>query len=173
MVAYLQVGDIVNTHGIRGELKVVARTDFPEVRFARGSSLLLFPPGDGQPIPVTVGSARPHKGTWIVKFDEFHNINEVEKFKGGKLKVPADQLVELDEHEYYYHEIVGCKVYKEDGAFVGTVKEILATGANDVWVVQSPQGKEWLIPYIEDVVKQVDPERKSITIHPLEGLLDE
>jgi len=172
MVRYLQVGDIVNTHGIRGELKIVSRTDFPEIRFARGSSLLLFPPGDRPPIPVTVSSARPHKGTWLIKLEEFHDINEVEPFKGGKLKVPADQLVELGEHEFYYHEIVGCRVSTEDGAFLGTVSGILATGANDVWVVRSPEGREWLIPYVEAVVKKVDPAAKEITIHPLEGLLD-
>ena len=84
-----------------------------------------------------------------------------------------DQLVELDEGEYYYHQIVGCQVFDEEGALLGTVKEILAPGANDVWVARTADGKELLIPYIDDVVKQVDVEAKRIVIRPLEGLFDE
>jgi|HigsolmetaAR203D_1030402.scaffolds.fasta_scaffold04463_5 16S rRNA processing protein RimM len=168
-----QVGKIVNTHGLRGELKIVPQTDFPDIRFAKGSRLLCFPPNGGAPVPVTVSAARFHKGNYLVKFKEFDHINEVEKFKGGSLKVSEDQLVELDEGEYYYHQIVGCQVFDEEGALLGTVKEILAPGANDVWVARTADGKELLIPYIDDVVKQVDVEAKRIVIRPLEGLFDE
>lgn len=168
-----QVGKIVNTHGIRGELKIVPQTDFPEIRFAKGSRLLCFPPNGGEPVPVTVSRARFHKGTYLVKFSEFDNINEVEKFKGGSLKVSEDQLVELEDGEYYYHQIVGCQVFNEEGELLGTVKEIWAPGANDVWVARSADGKELLIPYIDEVVKQVDIAAKRIVIRPLEGMFDD
>lgn len=88
------------------------------------------------------------------------------------LKVPESQLGELNEGEYYFHEIIGCTVVTEEGETVGTVSEILTPGANDVWVVKRNNGKEVLIPYIEDVVKNVDVEAKIITIRPMEGLLE-
>jgi 16S rRNA processing protein RimM len=95
----------------------------------------------------------------------------VEKFKEGILKVPDSQLGELEENEYYFHEIIGCTVTTVSGEELGKVSEILTPGANDVWVIKGKGGKEILIPYIEDVVLKVDIKEKQITIEPLEGLL--
>lgn len=171
--AFLVVGKIVNTHGVRGELKILPQTDFPEVRFSKGSVLYAFPPHSlEQGEPLTVQSARIHKGTWIVKFEEYHNINDVLGYKGGVLKVAQTDQVELDEGEYYYHEIIGCEVFDEDGDKLGVVKEILAPSANDVWVVKRDRGKDLLLPVIDEVIRSVDTQQKRITIHVLEGLLD-
>lgn len=171
MSSWFNVGKVVNTHGIRGEVKVISQTDFPEERFSSGSSLTLFDPDGKESIPVTVESSRVHKNSFIVKFREFHDINEVERMKGWSVKVGKDQLFELPENEYYYYEIVGCQVVSEEGEAIGQVTEILSPGANDVWVVQPPKGKPVYIPYIEDVVKQVDVANKRIVIHLMEGLI--
>lgn len=167
----LSVGKIVNTHGIRGELKVLLQTDFPEVRFAPKAQLLMVNPENGAEQAVTVAAARPYKQMYIVKFQEYGNINEVEKFKGFDLKVPKEDSVELPENEYYFHEIVGCRVVTDEGEEIGTIEEILRPGANDVWVVKLPSRKELLLPVIDDVVLDVDVKSKLVKIHLMEGLL--
>jgi 16S rRNA processing protein RimM len=165
------VGKIVNTHGIRGEIKVISQTDFPDVRFADGSSLLIIHPNLQAPVKIEIEQAREHKGTYILKLKGFNNINEVEKYKGGQLKITDEQLVDLPEDEYYFYEIVGCTVVTDEGKTLGTISEILQPGANDVWVVERPQGKPVLIPVIDDVLLNVDIENKLVKIHLLEGLI--
>jgi len=172
MEKWFNVGKIVNTHGIRGEVRVISRTDFPEERYKKGNTLYIFMEKSKEPIEVIVKSHRVHKSFDLLSFEGYDNINLVEKFKGAMLKVPESQLGELNEGEYYFHEIIGCTVVTEEGETVGTVSEILTPGANDVWVVKRDNGKEVLIPYIEDVVKKVDVERKTITIRPMKGLLE-
>ena len=166
------VGKIVNTHGIRGELKIISRTDFPEERFSKGSSLVIQLPDRLGTVPVTVESSRLHKNMYILKFDGLDSINDVEKYKGLLLKVREEDLIELPEDEYYYHEIIGCRVVTDEGEELGTITEILAPGANDVWVVERPAGKPVLLPVIEDVVQDVDVENKRVKVHLMEGLAD-
>lgn len=168
---WLSVGKLVNTHGIRGEVKIYSQTDFPEERFAPNSVLALVNEENGQRIDVEVVSAREHKGMYIAKLKGFENINEVEKYKGWSLKVSRDNLVELDEGEYYQHQIIGCKVVTDDGAELGVITEILVPGANDVWVVQPVKGKQVLIPVIDDVVLNVDVANKIVKVHLMEGLI--
>ncbi|MFC4387377.1 ribosome maturation factor RimM [Gracilibacillus marinus] len=171
MNEYLKVGKIVNTHGIRGEVRIIRNTDFDE-RFDIGSILYIKQNGTDDYIEVKVVSHRLHKQFDLVQFDNLTNINDVEKYKGSLLYVSKSNLIPLTEHEYYYYEIIGCEVVTESGERIGKVKEILSTGANDVWVTKSDEGKEYLIPYIEQVVKKVSVEDKTITINPMEGLLD-
>jgi 16S rRNA processing protein RimM len=171
MEKWFNVGKIVNTHGIRGELRVISKTDFPEQRYKVGNVLYLFMPGSNKPIELTVKTHRTHKNFNLLTFEGLENINEVEKFRDGILKVPESQLSELEEDEFYYHEIIGCHVVTTEGLELGKVTEILSPGANDVWVIKSSEGKEILIPYIEDVVKKVDVKEKVILIQPMEGLL--
>ncbi|GGF80522.1 ribosome maturation factor RimM [Paenibacillus albidus] len=169
----LTVGKLVNTHGIRGEIKVLSHTDFPEVRFAPGKKLMVIP-ADGAPkFEVIVDSSREHKGMYIVKLQGYTNINQIEKYKGSLLKVPSDDLVELPENEYYFHHIVGCEVFTEENPEqpLGTIKEILQPGANDVWVVKPATGPDILIPVINEVVLDVDTKAKKIKVHLMEGLL--
>lgn len=169
---WFNVGKIVNTHGIRGEVRVISRTDFAQERYKIENVLYIFMENK-PPIEVKVASHRVHKSFDLLAFEGYDNINLVEKFKGAMIKVPESQLQPLDEGEYYFHEIIGCTVVTEDGETIGEVKEILKPGANDVWVVKRKKGGDVLIPYIADVVKQVDVENKTITIHVMEGLLDE
>ncbi|RDW19465.1 ribosome maturation factor RimM [Oceanobacillus arenosus] len=164
------IGKIINTHGIRGEVKVHRITDFEE-RFVVGEMVYLAKE-DGIPLKLIIDGHRLHKGFDLIHFEGYNNINDVEHFKGSELQITEDQQKELDEHEYYYHEIIGCEVHTTSGDKLGVIKEILSPGANDVWVVKQEKGKDLLIPYIEEVVKEIEVEAKKIVIEPLEGLLD-
>lgn len=172
MTKWFRVGKIVNTQGIHGELRIISSTDFPEERFQVGAKLYIGDTKSNDQLEVIVASHRLHKNFHLLKFEGYTNINEVEQFKGKELFVSEEMLSELDEGEFYYYEIIGCEVFSEEGEFIGKVKEILTTGANDVWVIQRHGKKDALIPYIEDVVRDVDVEAKKITIHLLEGLIE-
>lgn len=164
-----KIGKIVNTHGIRGELKIVRITDF-ENRFESGNTVYLQDSDEYKAL--TISSHRVHKGFDLVQFKGYENINEVEGWKGKVLTIDEEQLTDLEEDEYYYHEIIGCKVITTGDEKLGEVKEILSPGANDVWVVKRPHAKDLLIPYIEQVVKNVDIENSTITVELMEGMLD-
>ncbi|WP_214849741.1 ribosome maturation factor RimM [Exiguobacterium sp. s193] len=166
---WLEVAKIANTHGLKGELKLLASTDFPEERFKVGNDVFLET--EGTYVPLTVSSYRKHKQFVMVTFKGMHHINDVEKYKGLKLFVQPEVLQELAENEYYYHEIIGCDVYDGETK-IGVISEILETGANDVWTIKRPGKKDVLIPYIEQVVASIDVQEKRIQITPLPGLIE-
>jgi len=166
---YLIVGKIVNTHALQGEVKIMSSSDFKAERFKKGNTLYIDYKGEA--IEVKIASHRIHKGADLIKFSGLNSINDVEKYKGCDILVDHEDLGELDEHEFYYYEIIGCEVKNTEGEVIGTIKEILETGANDVWVIERPGLKDVLIPYIEDVVKSVDVENKQVLVELLEGLI--
>ncbi|SDJ02349.1 ribosome maturation factor RimM [Salimicrobium halophilum] len=168
---YLNVGKIINTHGIKGEVKVKRITDFEE-RFEEGNTLYWTNEGNEQVTELVVGNHRIHKGFDLLTFEGYPTVNEAESLRDGMLMVEKDNPGILYEDEYYFHEIIGCYVYTTGGHYVGTIKEILTPGANDVWVVEREGKGDALIPYIEDVVTYIDVVKKSIIIEPMEGLLD-
>ncbi|MDW0109253.1 ribosome maturation factor RimM [Sporosarcina aquimarina] len=168
---WFNVGQLVNTHGVQGEVRVISRTDFPEERFAVGSELSLFMPNETKPIQLKIATQRRHKNFYLLTFENHFNLSHVEKYKTGMLKISEKELGELDENEFYYHEIIGCEVISLEGGSIGTVTDILETGANDVWTVTPDKGKPHYIPYIEDIVKEIDIENKKITIEVMDGLL--
>ena len=139
MTDYLNVGKIVNTQGIKGEVRVISKTDFPEERYQKGYVTTIS--REKAPIELVVKSHRKHKNFDILSFEGHPNINDVEKYRDGILKVAKDNLAELAEDEFYYHQIIGATVYDETGSELGKIKEILSPGANDVWVVQRPKKK--------------------------------
>lgn len=172
MTEFLNVGKIVNTHGTRGEVRVISQTDFPEERYRKGQRLTLFRENKA-PLELTVAGHRKHKNFDLLTFEGYPTINDVEPLRDGILKVSKDELSELTENEYYYHEIIGLTVIDEQARELGKIKEILSPGANDVWVVQRKGKKDALIPYIESVVKQIDLDKGEVHIEIPEGLLDD
>lgn len=165
----LKIGKIVNTHGIRGEVKVLRITDFEE-RFAPGNQVIVST--DREEITLTIEAHRIHKGFDLIKFAGYTNINDVEKWKGSNLYIGKEQISDLEENAYYYHEIIGCHVQTTEGEQLGKVKEILSPGANDVWVVQRQGQKDLLLPYIKEVIKEVDVKNGTISVQLMEGMLD-
>ncbi|WP_203623753.1 MULTISPECIES: ribosome maturation factor RimM [unclassified Lacticaseibacillus] len=170
MAELYTVGKIVNTHGIKGELKVMPVTDFPEQRFAPGSQLVIEAK---TPLTVTVAGARKQKAMYLLKLKEFDDINDVERFKGLALGVADADVQDLSEGEYYYHDIIGLTVIDQTGATLGQVSEILSPGANDVWVIPRPGKPDVLLPFLKSVVLRIDLDAKVAHVDVPEGLIDD
>jgi 16S rRNA processing protein RimM len=172
MSNFYKVGKIVNTHGVRGEVRVITSSDFAAERYQPGNLIYFFRDDRAEGIPLTISGHRTHKNFDLLTFEQHPSINDVEKYKGGFLKIKDRDEQELDEGEFYYDQIIGCEVITDTGEQLGKVKEILSPGANDVWVVQPyEKGKDILLPYIDDVVKDVQIKEKKIIVHIIEGLI--
>lgn len=172
---YYLVGKIVNTQALRGEVRVMATTDFPEERFKIGAILAIFN-GNKLVETVEVDGHRLHKNFNLLHFKGKDNINDVEKFKGFDLKVAGTEREadELDENEFYYDDIIGLEVYTTDEIYLGKVREITSLPSNDAWAIQRPnKGKDILIPYIEDIVLEIDLDDNRVVIDPMDGLIDD
>lgn len=169
---YFNVGKIVNTQGLQGELRVLSVTDFSEERFKKGSKLSIFDDKNQFVMEVEIASHRKQKNFDIVKFKGLYHINDVEKYKGCSLKVAEEDLADLEEDEFYYHEIIGLDVYEGD-QLIGQIKEILQPGANDVWVVARKGKRDLLLPYIPPVILKVDIPNGRVEVDIMEGLDDE
>ena len=162
----LQVGVITTTHGIRGEVKVFPTTDDPH-RFEVLPSILL---DTGKELcELEIQRVKYFKQFVILKFKDVDDINEIEPYKGKSLYVTRDMAVPLKENEYYIGDLIGMEVFLEDGSYFGTLKDVMETGANDVYIVQT-EDREVLIPAIKDCIIKVDVEDSKMTIHLLKGL---
>ena len=169
---YFNVGKIVNTQGLQGEMRVLSVTDFAEERFKKGNTLALFDKKDRFVMDVEIASHRKVKNFDIIKFKGMYHINDIEKFRDFTLKVREEDLTDLEDGEFYYHEIIGLEVYEND-ILLGTIKEILQPGANDVWVVKRKGKRDLLLPYIPPVVLRIDIEQGRVDVEIPEGLDDE
>lgn len=163
-----RVGVIANTHGIRGEVKVFPTTEDPK-RFEWLKEVILDTGKEKLPLEIT--NVRFFKNLVIVKFKGIDNINDIEKYKGKDLYVTRENAIPLEEDEYYIADIIGADVFTEDGEKFGVLTDVLETGANLVFVVEH-EAKEVLLPAIPDCVKEVDTEKRKVTVHILPGLLD-
>ncbi|MBZ2151243.1 ribosome maturation factor RimM [Streptococcus cristatus] len=169
---YFNVGKIVNTQGLQGEMRVLSVTDFAEERFKKGNKLALFDKKDQFVMDVEIASHRKAKNFDIIKFKGMYHINDIEKFRDFSLKVAEEDLSDLEDGEFYYHEIIGLEVYEND-VLLGTIKEILQPGANDVWVVKRKGKRDLLLPYIPPVVLEIDIKQGRVDVEIPEGLDDE
>ena len=163
----LRVGVFANTHGVRGEIKVFPTTDDAQ-RFKKLKKVYLDT--GKEKMELEISSVRFFKNLVILKFKGIDNINDIEKYKGKDLLVTRDQAVPLEEDEYFIYDIIGAKVVTEDGNEFGQLKEVLQTGANDVYVVKTIEGKEILLPVIEECILDIDIDNKIVTAHIMPGL---
>lgn len=168
MEKYFQVGVISSTHGIRGEVKVFPTTDdvnrfkkLKEVQLDTGKEKILLHPE----------SVKFFKQFVILKFKEFNSINDVEAYKGKSLYVDREHAVRLRKDEYFIADLIGLSVVTEEGDAFGLMKDVMQTGANDVYVVERTNGEEVLLPAIKECVKEIDIENGKITVHIMDGLL--
>ena len=165
----LQAGVITTTHGIRGEVKVFPTTDDVH-RFEDLDSVLLDTGRDYMKLEIE--NVKYFKQYAILKFKGIDNINDIEKYKGRCLYVTRDQAIPLEEDEYYIADLIGLDVYLESGEKFGVLKDVMETGANDVYIVETEEGKEVLIPAIHECVLDIDVEENRMEIHLMDGLLD-
>ena len=170
MEEFLQVGAIANTHGIAGEVKIYSMTD-DIMRFKKLKEVYLDTGRERMLLHVV--SCKFVKNQPVLKFREFKNINEIEPYKRCGLFVSRDQAVPLGKDEYYIADLIGLKVLREEGPYLGELVDVLQTGANDVYVVKMEDGREILLPVIRDCIKKVDLEQGEIVVHLMKGLLDE
>ena len=165
----LRVGVITSTHGIAGEVKVFPTTDDAN-RFKKLKKCILKT--ERETMELDIAGVKFFKNMVILKFKQFTNINEVEKFRNGELYVTRENAMPLEEGEYYICDLIGLKVVDEDGNTVGVISDVLQTAANDVFVVQGKGKKEILVPYIDDCVKNVSMEEKKVTVVLLPGMAE-
>lgn len=170
MEDFFQVGIITATHGVSGEVKVFPTTDDPK-RFKRLKEVLLDT--GKERLPLKIESVKFFKQFVILKFQDINNINDVERYRKCPLLVSRENAVRLGRDEYFVADLEGLQVRDEDGSPIGTLKSVLETGANDVYVIELSDGRELLLPAIKQCVLEVDVEAGFIRIHILEGLLDE
>jgi len=186
--SYLRVGVISSTHGIQGEVKVYPTTDDAK-RFLDLKKVFLDTDGTlAGLLPLEIENVRFFKQMVILKFKDYNNINDIEKYKGKDLLVTREDAVPLAENEYFISDVIGCELVTEEGIVIGTVKDILATGANDVYVAelseginsvpeelrgekQKESGTELLLPSIPECILDVDVEKKRVTVRLMKGLL--
>lgn len=165
----LRVGVISSTHGVRGEVKVFPTTDDAE-RFKKLKTVILDTGHDQ--MTLNIEGVKFFKNMVILKFKEFNDINEVEKYKGKDLLIHREQAVKLGPDENFIVDLIGLKVVTDEGADFGVLKDVLQTGANDVYVIDGNDGKEYLFPAIKQCILKVDLDAGVITVHILDGLLD-
>lgn len=169
MEELFRVGVISNTHGIRGEVKVYPTTD--NVRRFDDLKEVILDTGKEQ-LNLHVTSVKYFKNMVILKFKEFDNINDIIPYKGMDLLVTRENAIPLEEGEYYIADIIGSKVITYEDKILGTLTDVLQTGANDVYVVKTKDGKEVLLPSIEECILDRDIENKIVKVHIMKGLLD-
>ncbi|MCD8028258.1 MAG: ribosome maturation factor RimM [Erysipelotrichaceae bacterium] len=163
----VKIGKIVNTHGIKGELKVKSLTDFPEERFEKGNKVTIR--YQNHDIDMEVLKHRYHKGHILVTFKDYEDINLVEKYKGCDLYSEKDPSL-LDEGEYYVDDLIGCQVYNYNN-YIGDVSDVQLYDHHDILVVQGKQ--KIMIPYVEAFVKEEDIDHKRIDVELIEGFINE
>lgn len=166
----LQVGIITSTHGVRGEVKVFPTTDDPN-RFKKLKKVVLDT-GKEQ-LDMEIASVKFFKNLVIVKFKGIDNINDIEKYKKSSLWVTREHAMKLNKDEYFIADLIGLKGISDEGEDLGTLSEVLQTGANDVYIFSKEGKKDLLVPAIKQCILHVDMERKEVLLHLLPGLRDD
>ncbi len=163
----LEVGKIVNTHGLKGEVKIVPWTDTPDV-FENLEYLHVKSRIEEKILHIT--NVKYQKNNIIVKFKELEKIEDAEPLKNSVVLAPRDMLGELPEGVYYIADLIGLSVVDEDGNLLGEISDVFPTGANDVYAVKREGKKDLLLPVIDDVILKVDIPEKKVVARVMEGL---
>ena len=169
MVDLVQVGVITQTHGIKGEVKVCPTTD--DVRRFKKLKETILDTGK-EKITLEIESVKFFKQFVILKFKGIDNINDVEKYRQKNLYVTRENAVRLRRDEYFIADLIDIEVYEEDDKLLGVLKNVIETGANDVYEIEMTDGREVLIPAIKECILSVDVEARKMVVHLLDGLLD-
>lgn len=165
---YIQVGKIINTHGIKGEIKIYPLTD----DIHRFDGLKIAYLGDDK-IKVEIERVKHHKDTILLKLREFNNINEILPYKGEYLYINEEDKVTLPEDHFFLFDIIGCTVFTKEGEKVGIISQVIQSASNDIYVVRDDKkNKEYLIPAVKEFFISVDIGDKRIVIDPIEGMIE-
>ena len=163
----LQVGVITTTHGVRGEVKVFPTTD-DAARFKKLKQVILDTGKEN--LTLEIAGVKFFKNMVILKFKGYDNINDVERFRKKSLYVTRENAVKLKKNEYFIADLIGIQVVSDEGEELGTISDVLQTGANDVYVVSKDGAKDLLIPAIHACIQNVDVAAGQMKVHLLPGL---
>ncbi len=169
MEKLLKVGVISSTHGLKGEVKVFPTTD--DVKRFRQLKEVLLDAGDEKPV-LQIEQVKFFKQFVILKFKGIDDIEDVQKYKGKDLLVTRENAVELKKDEYFIADLIGVSVISDDNSLRGILKDVVQSGANDVYVIDLEDGRQLLLPAIKECVLMVDLDENIMKIHVLDGLLD-
>ncbi|MEE0397657.1 MAG: ribosome maturation factor RimM [Lachnospiraceae bacterium] len=169
MTDRLKVGVVTSVHGIKGEVKVFPTTDDSR-RFKKLKQVYLDT--GKEMLPLEIEGVKFFKQMVILKFKGYENPDDVMKFRQKELWIDRKDAVRLSKDEYFIADLIDMEVCDEEGKLIGTLKDVISTGANDVYAVETPEGKEVLFPAIRQCVLDVDTEARKMTVHVMEGLLD-
>lgn len=167
MQEYFEVGQIVNTFGIKGQLKVKPFTDDME-RFEELKTVYICKKNEMK--KVEIEDVKYNKQCILLKVKGIEDLTEAEKYKGLFLKIDRKDAKKLPKDTYFIADILGLEVYTDEGELLGKVDDIFPTGANDVYVVKNELGKQILLPSIPEVIKEIDLEKGKVIVHLIEGL---
>ncbi len=165
---FLHVGKIINVHGIKGEVKVLPLTDDPNRYY---SLKKVYLEKDHSFTPLTIINVRMHKKNILLTFKEIKDRYEAEALKGCFLNIHRQDAIKLDENQYFFKDLIGLPVYTIDGEELGYLKDILQTGATDIYVIQTEE-KDLLVPALKEIFKSIDIENKMIKADIPEGLME-
>lgn len=165
----LQVGVISSTHGVRGEVKVFPTTD-DVTRFKKLKEVILVTEKTEKILKIT--SVKFFKQFAILKFEGIDTLNDVEVYKGASLFVTRKNAVKLQKDEYFIADLIDLNVVDDNGNELGTLIDVMQTGANDVYIVKNAEGKELLFPAIKECILDIDFKKGKMTVHVMDGLLD-
>ena len=163
---FLVIGEVLKPWGYRGEVKVKLATDFP-TRLLKLKTIYL----GSDTRAFHVERARLLSGFAVMKFAGLDTPEEVAKLRGQVLQVAAEEAAPLREGQYFHHQIIGLQVWTTDGEHLGSVEAILETGANDVYVVRTLDGRDVLLPAIRDVIREVDLGHERMVVQLIPGLI--
>lgn len=169
MTDRLKVGVVTSVHGIKGEVKVFPTTDDSR-RFKKLKQVYLDT--GKEMLPLEIEGVKFFKQMVILKFKGYENPDDVMKFRQKELWIDRKDAVRLSKDEYFIADLIDMEVCDEEGKLIGTLKDVISTGANDVYAVETPEGREVLFPAIKQCVLDVDTEARKMTVHVMEGLLD-
>ncbi len=167
---YLQVGEIVNTHGVNGEVKVIPLTDDP-ARFKNLDWVYLDKQTSME--KVKISNVKYLKGFVILKFKEIDDMSSAEALKGLFIKIDRENAVALPEDSFFICDLIECEVFEVEGKRLGVLSEVIQTGSNDVFVVKNEGRKDILIPALKSVIKEVSLENRRIKVLLPKGLIND
>lgn len=168
MQKYFEVGQIVNTFGVMGLVKVKPFTD-DATRFEELKKVYICKKEKLE--EVEIEEVKYHKDMVLLKIKGIDNMTEAEKVKGLYLKIDRKNAKKLPKDTYFIADLLGLDVYSDENEYLGKVEDIFKTGANDVYVIKNEEGKQILLPGISDVIKEIDLENEKIIVHLLKGLV--
>ncbi len=168
MLPNLEIGQIVNTFGIKGMVKVKPFTD--DIRRFDELKTVYIEKNSNQ-TEYEIEEVKYHKDMVLIKFKEIDKVEQAEMLRNSYLTVSRESVEKLEEGRYYIVDLLGLEVYTDEQILLGTLEDIFNTGSNDIYVVKDKQGKQILLPAIQDVIKQIDIENKKIIVHLLPGLI--